>query len=72
MLLAEAAADLCFIGGSIHHASGIGRREAFVVCLTLLLNVVFLAGLIYRQKHGPGNIGVESLRPCSESTGSAS
>lgn len=60
-VLFVAAADLCFVGGSIYHASGIGRREAFVVSLTLLLNVVFLAGLIYRQKHGPGNIGVESL-----------
>ena len=60
-VLFVAAADLCFVGGSIYHASGIGRRETFVVCLTLLLNVVFLAGLIYRQKHGPGNIGVESL-----------
>jgi len=60
-VLFVAAADLCFVAGSIYHADGIGRRETFVVSLTLLLNVVFLAGLIYRQKHGPGNIGIESM-----------
>lgn len=60
-VLFVAAADLAFMGGSLFHGTGIGHRESFVVSLTLLLNIVFLAGLLYRQKHGPGNIGLESV-----------
>lgn len=60
-VLFVAAADIAFIGGSLYHADGVGMREVFVVSITILLNVVLLAGLIYRQKYGPGNIGFESV-----------
>ena len=55
------AADLAFLGGSIYHAEGVGRREVFLVALTILLNVILLLGLVYREKHGPANIGFESV-----------
>ncbi|MCR9232277.1 MAG: sodium:calcium antiporter [bacterium] len=56
-----AAADFAFLSGSIYHGPGMGTREILLTTITLLLNVVLLSGLIYRQKHGPGNIGFESL-----------
>ncbi|MAX38239.1 hypothetical protein [Gimesia sp.] len=56
-----AAADCFFLGGSLYHASGVGMREFFLISITLLLNVILLSGLIYRQKHGPANIGFESV-----------
>lgn len=60
-VLFVAAADFAFLGGSIYHGAGVGRREIFIVALTILLNVVLLAGLLRRQRHGPGNIGLESV-----------
>lgn len=60
-VLFVAGADLAFLGGSIYHARGVGLREVFLTSFTILLNVVLLAGLIYRQKRGPGNIGFESV-----------
>ena len=56
-----AAADFFFLSGSLYHASGVGMREIFLISITLLLNVILLSGLIYRQKHGPANIGFESV-----------
>lgn len=60
-VLFVAAADVALLSGSLYHGQGVGSREMFVTCLAILLNVVLLAGLIYRQKHGPGNIGFESV-----------
>lgn len=60
-VLFVAAADIAYLNGSIYHAAGVGLREIFLTGFTILLNVVLLAGLIFRQKHGPGNIGFESL-----------
>lgn len=60
-VLFVAAADLAFLNGSIYHGPGVGDAEVFLTGLTILLNVVFLSGLIYRQKYGPGNIGFESV-----------
>jgi len=60
-VLFVAAADLAYVGGSIYHARGVGMREVFLTSFTILLNVVLLAGLIFRQKRGPGNIGFESV-----------
>lgn len=60
-VLFVAAADLAFLSGSIYHGAGISYAELFLTGLTILLNVVFLSGLIYRQKYGPGNIGFESV-----------
>ena len=60
-VLFVAAADLAYLQGSIYHAKGIDRDEFFLATLTILLNVVLLMGLIYRQKGGPANIGFESV-----------
>ena len=56
-----AAADIAYLQGSIYHGQGVGRREIFVTALTILLNVILLAGLTNRQKYGPANIGFESV-----------
>lgn len=55
------AADIAFFSGSIYHADGVGPREVFLTALTLLLSVILLLGLLYRQRQGPGNIGFESV-----------
>lgn len=60
-VLFVAAADIAYLRGSVYHGDGVGMSDVFITAVTLLLNVVLLAGLIYRQKHGPGNIGFESL-----------
>jgi cation:H+ antiporter len=60
-VLFVAAADLAYLHGSIYHAQGVGQDELFLTTLTILLNVVLLMGLIYRQKSGPANIGFESV-----------
>ncbi|MHA7837457.1 MAG: sodium:calcium antiporter [bacterium] len=60
-VLFVAAADLAFFSGSLYHGRGVGSREVFVLSFTLLLNVLFLAGSLGRQKHGPANIGLESV-----------
>lgn len=56
-----AAADFVFLSGSLYHAPGMGMQEILLTTITLLLNVILLSGLIYRQKYGPGNIGFESV-----------
>lgn len=55
------AADVAYVQGSLYHAPGVGRREAFLTGLAILLNVTLLLGLLYRQRRGPGNIGFESV-----------
>jgi cation:H+ antiporter len=60
-VLFVAAADIVYFQGSLFHGQGIGMPEVFMTCVTILLNVVLLSGLIYRQQHGPGNIGFESV-----------
>lgn len=60
-VLFVAAADVAYLQGSVYHADGVGLREIFLTSITILMNVVLLAGLIFRQKSGPGNIGFESL-----------
>lgn len=60
-VLFVAAADLVYLKGSLYHAPDVGHQELFLTSVTILMNVVLLAGLIYRQKGGPGNIGFESL-----------
>jgi cation:H+ antiporter len=55
------AADLVYFHGSIFHAAGVGSREIFLTALAVLLNAVLLLGLLTRQRHGPGNIGFESV-----------
>lgn len=60
-VLFVAAADAVYLSGSLYHGPGIGNREVFLTSITILLNIVLLTGLIYRQKHGPANIGFESV-----------
>jgi len=55
------AADIFYFRGSIYHAEGVGAREYFLTALTMLLNIILLLGLLYRQRRGPANIGFESV-----------
>ncbi|MCG6154608.1 sodium:calcium antiporter [Rubinisphaera margarita] len=59
-VLFVAGADIVFLSGSIYHAGDVGMREVFLATLTILLNLILLAGLIFRQREGPGRIGIES------------
>ncbi len=59
-VLFVAGADIVYLSGSIYHASEVGMREIFLATLTILLNLILLAGLIIRQREGPGGIGLES------------
>lgn len=60
-VLFVAAADFAYVSGSIYHAPAVGRKELFISALTIILNVLLLAGLIDRQRYGPANIGFESV-----------
>lgn len=53
-----AASDIAFREGSIY--SAISSSEIFWLATSLLMTGVLLMGLLYRQRHGPGNIGLES------------
>lgn len=55
------AIDLAFVSGSVFGAPGVGMREIFLIALIILLNVILLLGMLYRQTGGPGNIGLESV-----------
>jgi len=55
------AADLFYLPGSLFHGAGVGGEEIFVTTLAILLNVVLLTGLLYRQQRGPANIGFEGI-----------
>jgi len=59
-VLFVAGADIVYLSGSIYHAGEVGMREVFLATLTILLNLILLAGLIIRQREGPGGIGLES------------
>ncbi|TKB51454.1 sodium:calcium antiporter [Ferrimonas sediminicola] len=54
-----AAADLAYRQDSIYAV--ISRVEQFWLATAMLMTGVLLMGLIYRQRHGPGNIGLESV-----------
>ena len=51
--------DAAFREGSIYHL--IPADVTFWVVLTLAMTAVLSFGLVKRERHGPGNIGVESL-----------
>jgi cation:H+ antiporter len=55
------AADLVYLGGSLYHGGAVGGRAAFLTALAILLNLVLLLGLLFRQREGPANIGFESV-----------
>ena len=51
--------DIAYRDGSIYHA--MGTDDGFWVSVGLLMTSVLLAGLLLRQRQGPGRIGVESV-----------
>lgn len=53
-----AASDIAFRGGPIY--ADISSAELFWLADALVMTGVLLMGLLYRQRHGPGNIGLES------------
>lgn len=57
-VLFTAFADLAYPGSIYHAMSG---EQVFVILLTIAMTGVLLLGLILRERHGPGNIGFESL-----------
>jgi cation:H+ antiporter len=51
--------DIAYRGGSLFHAA---NRDQLSVCLGgLLMTLIFLLGMLRRQRRGPANIGFESL-----------
>ena len=54
-----AASDIAYREGSIYVA--MTSVEQFWLANSMLMTGVLLMGLIYRQRHGPGNIGLESV-----------
>lgn len=56
--LFTAASDIAYRGGSIYHA--MPEDSKFWTALTLLMSGVLMMGLIRRERHGIGQIGMES------------
>lgn len=54
-----AVSDVAYREGPIYAA--ISNAEQFWLTNSMLMTSVLLMGLIYRQRHGPGNIGLESV-----------
>jgi cation:H+ antiporter len=54
-----AASDVAYREGPIYAA--ISSPEQFWLSNSMVMTGVLLMGLIYRQRHGPGNIGLESV-----------
>ena len=54
-----AISDIAYKEGSIY--ADVSRAEEFWLAISMLMTSVLLMGLIYRQRHGPGNIGLESV-----------
>ena len=53
------ASDIAYREGPIYAA--MSSAEHFWLANSMLMTGVLLMGLIYRQRHGPGNIGLESV-----------
>ena len=51
--------DVGYRDGSIFHA--VGAQDLFWLATGMLMTTVLMLGLIFRQKKGPGRIGLESL-----------
>ncbi len=54
-----AISDMVYRAGPIYGA--ISNAEVLWLAITILMTAVLLMGLLYRQRHGIGNIGVESV-----------
>jgi cation:H+ antiporter len=57
--LIVAFSDWTYPGGSVFAA--VSGHQTFLLALSVLLTAVLLMGLVYREKHGIGNIGLESF-----------
>ncbi len=53
------ASDVAYRSGSIYAA--VSQEERFWLANALVMTGVLLMGLVYRERHGPANIGVESV-----------
>lgn len=51
--------DVGYRDGSIYHA--VGLQDLFWLATGILMTTILMLGLIFRQKKGPGSIGLESL-----------
>jgi cation:H+ antiporter len=51
--------DIGYRDGSLYHA--IGTDDLFWLSVALVMSAVLLLGLIYRERGGPGRIGLESV-----------
>lgn len=51
--------DIGYRDGSIYHA--VGPQDLFWLATGMLMTTILMLGLIFRQKKGPGSIGLESL-----------
>jgi cation:H+ antiporter len=58
-VLFVAFADMAYREGSIYAA--LTERSLFVVGLTLMMTVMLLFGLLFRERYGPGKIGWDGL-----------
>ncbi len=54
-----AASDIAYREGPIY--ADVSSAEQFWLANSMLMTSVLLMGLIYRERHGPGNIGFESV-----------
>ena len=54
-----AASDVAYRDGSIYHV--ISDAQVMLIGLTILMTAILLMGLLRREKHGIGNIGLESV-----------
>jgi len=54
-----AASDVAYREGPIY--SVLSDSEYFWLANSMVMTSVLLMGLIYRERHGPGNIGLESV-----------
>lgn len=54
-----AASDIAYREGPIY--ADVSSAEQFWLANSMLMVSVLLMGLIYRERHGPGNIGLESV-----------
>lgn len=58
-VLTLVAGDIAYREGSLYHAAS--RSDLFVGLLAVLMTTGILAGLLRRERSGPGNIGFESV-----------
>lgn len=58
-MLIVAMSDIAYPDGPVFAAAS--SQQLFLLALTVLLNATLLMGMLYREKHGIANIGLESM-----------